>query len=212
MATKTGTRPPPSGKQTSGRSSHDKSFLQELWDWIKSWFTADGREERGKTGTCMACGMTMPPENLGMHMQNYHSGRRSRGGQREPNGKRKRSRRGKDDSDRKTKNQKWKEAWREVGASNVGDEIASAASTWASSEPETFAQLRAEMAGMDEAMRALADAFRKKQEQLAEKEIAPECLEPLGEAAEKISTIGEHLTECVERIQKRYTFFTDDAK
>jgi hypothetical protein len=220
MATKTTSGPSRKGKSTSGRSSHDSDAglaeaLKALWEWILTWATRDGRREREKNGVCFACGMHMPAENLGMHMENVHDKRR---GRRQPNEKKTTARNGKKDKSGKppdngeAKKKRWRENWRKsVAGSNVGDEIASIVSAWASREPETFRELRADMAGMDEAMRALADAFRRKQEQLVERQVAPECVDPMTEAATHASKIGELLTECVERINKRYDFFTNEG-
>lgn len=90
-------------------------------------------------------------------------------------------------------------------AQGIGDDIAKLMSTWADRLPATFRAAEAEAVTFDECWRGVADAFRRRAEQMVQVlNIDPSCVGPYDEAAAQASQIADAAAEVSRLINARY--------
>jgi len=86
-----------------------------------------------------------------------------------------------------------------------GADVVQAFNAWAARMPANYEAARREAETMGECFRGIADAFRRRAENMvAELHIGPDTVEPYEEAAGKASAVGDDIMEVATRIEAKY--------
>lgn len=90
-------------------------------------------------------------------------------------------------------------------AQGLGEEIVKLMDTWASRLPANFQAAEREAETMAECWRGVADAFRRRAEQMVEVlGVDPWCVEPYDEVSGRVSGVADAASEVSNRIVARY--------
>lgn len=91
-------------------------------------------------------------------------------------------------------------------AGGIADGLVTLMNHWATRLPSNFKVAARDAEKMGEAFRGLADALRRRGQNMVEQlNVAPDCVDPYDEAARHVSAVADELMEVANRIQARYS-------